>query len=459
MTTTPKIEGPVTGGNGPFVGGIAAGLVEHGYTQTEYFLAGTAEAYERGSDGAAKPTETADYRTRILVYRPADAANFNGTVVVEWLNVSGGVDGSPDWTFLHREMMRSGYAWVGVSAQFVGVHGGQALVETANAMSLTEVDPERYGSLSHPGDVFSFDIYSQAGAVARGAEGRVLADLPVERVIAIGESQSAMRLTTYINAVDAVAQVYDGFFVHARGRSGSPLDASGPVRDPTVPPEPFRDDLRVPVLCFQAETDLITLGYYPARQPDSDMFRLWEVAGTSHADVYTFVAGFVDNGALPIAELAALWAPTTSPFGFQLEQPLNVGPQHYVLQAALAHFNRWLRDGTPPPVSPRLEVEPGDPATGFVVDEHGIARGGIRTPHVDVPVATLSGLGNSGAPISMLCGTTMPFSAEKLASLYSSKADYCAKFDAATDAAVAAGFFLEADAPEIKAIAAELYPR
>ena len=71
--TLPEIEGPVTGGNGPFVGGVAAGLAEHDYTQTEYFLAGTAEAYELGSDGAAKPTDTADYRTRILVYRPADA--------------------------------------------------------------------------------------------------------------------------------------------------------------------------------------------------------------------------------------------------------------------------------------------------------------------------------------------------------------------------------------------------
>jgi hypothetical protein len=280
----------------------------------------------------------------------------------------------------------------------------------------------------------------------------------VERVIAIGESQSAMRLTTYINAVDEIAEVYDGFFVHARGRSGSPLDASGPMRDPSAPPEPFRNDLRVPVLCFQAETDLIALGYYPARQPDSDLFRLWEVAGTSHADVYTFIAGFVDSGALPIAELAALWAPTMSPMGFELEQPINTGPQHYVLQAALAHFDRWLRDGTPPPASPRLEVEPGDPASAFVVDQHGIARGGIRTPHVDVPIATLSGLGNSGALISMLCGTTIPFGEEKLASLYSSKDDYRAKFDAATDAAVAAGWFLEADAPEIKAIAAELFP-
>ena len=454
----PSIEGPVTAGKGPFVGGVAAGLAEHDYTQTEYILAGTADAYELGSDGAAKPVDSSDYRTRILVYRPADAARFNGTVLVEWLNVSGGLDGSPDWTFLHREVMRSGYAWVGVSAQAVGVHGGASLVATENAMSLTEVDLERYGSLAHPGDIFSFDMYTQAGAVARGVAGTVLAELPVERVIAIGESQSAMRLTTYINAVDAIAQEYDGFFVHARGRSGSPLDASGPMRDPAAPPEPFRDDLRVPVLCFEAETDLIGLGYYPARQPDNDRFRLWEVAGTSHADVYTFVAGFADSGSLPIADLAALWAPTLSPLGFELEYPVNTGPQHYVLQAALAHFDRWLRDGTPPPTSPRLEVQPGDPATSFAVDEHGIARGGIRTPHVDVPIATLSGLGNSGGPISFLCGTTIPFSAEQLASLYSSKADYCAKFDAATDAAVAAGFFLEADAPEIKAIAAELFP-
>src|SRR5213595_2183323 len=101
----PSIEGPVTAGKGPFVGGVAAGLAEHDYTQTEYILAGAADAYELGSDGAAKPVDSSDYRTRILVYRPADAARFNGTVLVEWLNVSGGLDGSPDWTFLHREVM------------------------------------------------------------------------------------------------------------------------------------------------------------------------------------------------------------------------------------------------------------------------------------------------------------------------------------------------------------------
>ena len=157
--TLPTIEGPVTGGKGQSLGSLSAGLAEHEYTQTEYILAGTADAYERSGD-ATKAVDQADYRTRIVVYRPDDAARFNGTVVVEWLNVSGGLDGSPDWTFLHREMMRSGYAWVGVSAQYVGVHGGQSLVATPNSGGLTDVDPERYGSLSHPGDTFSFDIYT-----------------------------------------------------------------------------------------------------------------------------------------------------------------------------------------------------------------------------------------------------------------------------------------------------------
>jgi len=455
-TTVPTVEGPVTGGQGPFMGGAMLGETL-GYTSTEYFLVGRAEAFARAGDGATKAVDAAEYRTRVLVSRPIDATRFNGTVVVEWLNVSGGLDGSPDCSFLRRELARSGYAWVGVSAQAVGVHGGGSLVGTPGAAGLTQTDPERYGSLVHPGDQFSYDIYSQAGAVAHGAPGTVLAELDVARVIAIGESQSAFRLTTYVNAVDPLAQVYDGFFVHARGGSGAPLDASGPMRDASAPPERFRDDLRVPVLCFEAETDLVGLAYHAARQDDTDRFRLWEVAGTSHADVYTFVAGFADDGSLSIPELAELWKPTTTPLGFALDLPLNTGPQHYVLQAALAHLDRWLRDGTPPPSAPRLEMRAGDPPT-FVTDEHGIARGGVRTPHVDVPIATLSGLGNDGAPIAFLCGTTVPFTTEKLASLYPTKADYCARFDDATDATVTAGYLLAADAPEIKALAAALYP-
>jgi hypothetical protein len=174
------------------------------------------------------------------------------------------------------------------------------------------------------------------------------------------------------------------------------------------------------------------------------------MAGTSHADMYTFSAGFVDTGRLPVEELAAALRPVQDLLGMHLDLPVNAGPQHYVMNAAVAQLDRWVRDGTRPPAAPRLELVDG----AFVTDELGNARGGIRTPHVDVPIAVLSGLGNGGGPLAFLAGSTVAFDADLLASLYTDRADYLARFDAATAAAVAAGFVLAADADEIKAVAA-----
>ena len=212
----------ITADGDPIMGGTLFPLADVGYEQAEYTLSGTASAYGREGDGVAV-TEQADYTTRLLVYRPGDPEAFNGTVWVEWLNVSGGLDAAPDWMFTHTELVRAGAAWVGVSAQTVGVHGGTGLVGMSSP-GLVGTDAKRYGSLVHPGDRFSYDIFSQAGAAVRNGAGTILASLPVERVIAIGESQSAFRLTTYVNDIDPVAQVFDGFLVHARGGGGAALD-------------------------------------------------------------------------------------------------------------------------------------------------------------------------------------------------------------------------------------------
>ena len=99
-----------------------------GYKQSEYFFSGTAKAYTPidplTSDGQWKvsATSSAPFTTRIVVNRPIDPRDFNGTVVVEWLNVSGGIDASPEWMQTHVELLRRGYAWVGASAQAVGVN-------------------------------------------------------------------------------------------------------------------------------------------------------------------------------------------------------------------------------------------------------------------------------------------------------------------------------------------------
>jgi len=445
----------------PFLGMARYDLAALGTSNEELFLDGTARSY-------APPGE-ARFRTRVVVRRPLDPGRFNGSVVVEWLNVSGGVDAGPDWDFTHRHLIREGFAWVGVSAQRVGIEGGGF---ASVSFPLKTVDPKRYGSLEHPGDAFAFDIFSQAGRAAR--EGRLLGGRVPARVLAIGESQSATFLVTYVNAVDPEARVFDGFLLHGRGGSGASLEGSMGIdrvslaeasaavssgrgaSSPLAGSDRIRGDVRVPVLTLQSETDVVGLGSAGARQPDGERFRLWEVAGAAHADTYLLVASAGDDGMLPPAELAKLLAPTDEVLGMKMSAPMNSGPQqHYVLQAALAHLDRWAGGGTPPPEAARLELTP-DGKSPLALDANGNARGGVRTPWMDAPTAVLSGLGQSGGmEFAFLFGTTRSFDAATLARLYpGGRSDYLARFAKATDAAVAAGFLLEADAPEIRALAA-----
>ncbi|MEE8386800.1 MAG: alpha/beta hydrolase domain-containing protein, partial [Dehalococcoidia bacterium] len=160
VVPTPEVEGPISSSAGAFITPpIAFDLAPGGYLEEEFYVSGTATAYTSAdpldSDGqwTAAPGDTAAYVTRILVRRPARRRKFNGTVVVEWHNVSGGLDAAPDWTYAHTLLMRNGFAWVGVSAQHEGVEGGGGSLGLN--LSLKAVDPARYGSLAHPGDSFS----------------------------------------------------------------------------------------------------------------------------------------------------------------------------------------------------------------------------------------------------------------------------------------------------------------
>src|SRR5262245_6719527 len=82
--------------------GEAVDYSSRGYLEEEFFLSGVATSYDGTvtEDGAwdATPGATAPFTTRFIVRRPLDASRFNGTVVVEWNNVSGGSDASPDWS-------------------------------------------------------------------------------------------------------------------------------------------------------------------------------------------------------------------------------------------------------------------------------------------------------------------------------------------------------------------------
>jgi hypothetical protein len=468
VCAAPTVTGPIPGA--PYLSPqqFQVSFHERGYTEEEYFITGTATAFKaEGSmpaDGciAVQPGTTAPYTTRIVVRRPSDPKKFNGTVVVEWLNVSGGTDAAPDFAFLHRAIVREGYAWVGVSAQQAGLQSVPG-VPPGMAKPVAAADPDRYQRLAHPGDAYSFDIFSQAGAVVRGGSNTPpqLRTLHPKCLLAIGESQSAFFLTTYVNAIDSRAKIYDGFLIHARGGFAASLPGmridranANAFADPVL----IRSDVRVPVLMVQSETDLMILGSVAARQPDTERIRLWEIAGASHADTYLVIAAYRDwEGAEP-AELAAALAPTTSFFGMTLSVPMNSGPQqHYVISAGLEHLRRWARGGKAPPAAPRLELT-SHGSHAFALDESGIVRGGIRSPWVDVPTGVLSGLGQTGPGFAPLFGTTKPFDSSILAKRYPrGRTDYLEKFAAATGSAIKAGFILEADEREINALAAAAY--
>ena len=183
------------------------------------------------------PDTSAPYRTRVLVRPPAKARAFSGTVVVEWLNVSGGVDADPDWSSLREEIVRAGDAWVGVSAQRIGVEGGPVLVKV-HGVPGSEAggqgpQGDRSGALRHARASGRRLLvrHLHPGRPGRPRRRAGLGGLQPKRLIAAGESQSAFALVTYFNGVQPLTHAFDGFFVHSRGAVGLPLVAPGKYAD------------------------------------------------------------------------------------------------------------------------------------------------------------------------------------------------------------------------------------
>jgi hypothetical protein len=456
----PTVTGPVTGGcNGRPFTGAPIDLASYGYVEQEYFFEGTAAAYDWASPPSAdglwsvRTTTTAHYKTRMLVRRPTDPAKFNGTVIVEWLNVTGGLDVDPDFGYAHVELLRSGFGYVGVSAQAAGVIGGPPSITGSPGIPLVLADPQRYGSLQHPGDDYSYDMFTQAARALRHP-GAVdpLGGLTHVRLIGDGESQSAFRLVTYVDAIHPIANVFDGFFIHSRFGGGALLSgsadagATGIVSGPS--PAPIRSDMNVPVFQFETETDVVGIlpgqGFSISRQPDTSLLRTWEIAGTAHADQYL---SDYEQSAYGDAGVTVCGTSDSGATVLSCGMP-NAGPQHWVENAAISAMHAWAKDGKPPAMGAPLTFAMGGNA--LARDAYGIALGGVRTPAVDVPIATYSGQPPSGSSIvCSLFGQTIPFTAAQLTTLYPTHNDYVSKVTAAATQDQRAGFLLATDVPLI----------
>jgi hypothetical protein len=203
----------------------------------------------------------------------------------------------------------------------------------------------------------------------------------------------------------------------------------------------LRDDLGVPV--FVVNSELEAIACYPVRQPDSETFRYWESAGTCHVSAQ----GQRDRQA-KFARDEVRTLPLT--------EGINRIPMIPLYDAAFHHMHRWLTEGTPPPAQPKVEFA-GEPAE-VVRDEHGIAKGGIRLPQADVPLAQNSAIPLKDDVFAYLGGSSHPFSREKVHALHGDRASFLARFEAAGQRSVAAGVLLPRDVPGLVAEAEANWP-
>jgi len=395
-------------------------LTEQGYVEEEYFIEGTANRYsmEGLTDGSVADSGH-PYRTRLIVRRPQNPARFNGIVIVEWINVTGGPDKDIDWWQSGPHLVRNGYAFIGVSAQQMGID------------TMIEWSPERYGELdtTHDGmvegDALSFDIFAAVGkAVNRVGETTpagsvdILPGLEAEQILATGHSQSASRLAAYINNLHMLDPVFDGFMVHGGGGR-------------------IRDDGEAKIFKIMAETDMSRRAAEP--QPDTDSFRQWEVAGSSHVD---------EIFELEYAKVRNLREGLSTDNVFVRDSQCNLPPYsrvpfRHVMDAAFEHLVSWVRDDVPPPTASPLQVKQMMPQVEFARDEQGNILGGIRLAAHAVPTAKNTGMnGGTTNRFCFLYGSHEPFDQATLDSLYESHADYVTQVRAVVEANLEAGYIL-----------------
>ena len=420
-----------------------AQLADQGYLEEEWWLKGQAQAYSKdgdwGDDGhwKIKPRGgTQGYGTRLLVRRPTDPARFNGIVLVEWLNTSLGFEIDGGWIATHEEILREGYAWVGVSP------------ERASVNALQKENPERYAQAQVGDSDYAFDIYTQAAtAIRQSASQWGSKATPPVRLLGMAYSKSASYLFTYMNAFQPVNQAFDGYYM--RGATPAAIQVNGWHINILMPS--VRTDLNVPLMQIQTEME-VAISWPLSKTQDTDKLRYWEIAGATHFDQL-----MRDEMLRSSQQDAHLVTPTCLYPASQLQT-------QFFDHAALHALRTWVTQGTPPPKVARLQRT----ALGFVKDDElGNPVGGLRLPDLDVPIARYGLFNNPPAQIWHLwadfaCfsgGRTTPLDDVTLRSRYPSDQAYFQAYKAASDKLLSEGFLRPADhAQLLKAAAAVKLP-
>ena len=426
-------------------------LRPYGYTEQEYLASGTANGtwpgYPQGQPYPALP-----FTTRIIVRRPRDPRRSNGAVLLEWMNVSLQQDTDVDWIEGYRELLHAGFTYVGVSVQPTGV-------------PLTVQDPIRYGQIRIPpyppnadtvspsqgGPSYGESIFSQLAHALKSPGGRaVLGGAQARRIIAVGESQSAGRLSCYLLDAKPVDPVFDAFLIDHGECAGPTANKSTPFDYNPKVPSMFLDGMAESRPGMRDRTNL----------------RVWEVAGASHVDAWIGAYGKAEHNWDDTGQAQDYSQQTAGNWGleggqggicslFTASDPVRADelPQQYTHDAALAALQRWIATGRPAPVTPPLKFDPNGTASpdgaggGVDADRYGNPLGGVRLPQIQVPVAMYQGTCTNPEG-QVLIGTTRPFADAQLGSIYKTFAAYRTRMCQAAIADIRQGTLLRLDAQD-----------
>jgi hypothetical protein len=350
----------------------AEALDRFGYRQQEHLLSGTA---------CGEP-----FSTRLLVRSPRDPSRASGVTVVEPMHLEGG---RPVWSTIHGHLMRSGHAWMEIACQ----HGpaermAAAMPERYAAITLMPGDPAQSPVVLGDASIADRDSFIASwwwaspqllhvcGAALTALRGGAIIDPGPDVVVLAGISQTGGIVRRFARALA------DGL-MPAGTAPDALLACNSGGNEPMASP--------VPSIELLAEADLESVraaGGLPGqgrgllhRQPDSDAFRLYEVAGMAHMDSRT--------------------SRRPPPAGKRWSR----FPHAEVMAAVLEQLIAWVDRGLPPNSGLTLALEPGSERVAR--DSYGHAVGGVRTVATDVPRARLEPLGDGGRAFPLGCESPM----------------------------------------------------
>lgn len=471
---------PTVKGEHPFASAAEkCGFDTIGYVEDEYFMSGTANIYGEHPD--QRPyVEIADapYTTRLLVRRPKEASAFSGNIVIEVLNATAMMDIDRMWVNSWKFFTRNGDIYIGITSKGQVIDALKRFNEKRYAPmnwdnpDKTRVAPEEIRDVpmlfmeDYESGLFWDMLIDLARLLRKNDPSNPLAWYGPAHVFLTGWSQSGgyiariLHSFAYLPEIEKDGPLFDGYLMAGCTGADAPMNAYSSVFRFGQEGIPMGSVLggKEPVIAINTESENTYAFWYGDFDEPEFKFRTWQIPGSSHDTAYNlleYYEGYQREDLTRIG-MTNIWEGCEG-------EPMDC-PYEGIFNAAFYHLYQWAIHGIPAPHAPRIRTQITYPKKDGaedgkvfmanravnVTDVFGNAVGGIRHPAVDCPTGTyISYSFKADGSLQQMFGHVRPFSREKLVSLYGTLKNYEKSARESIDRAVASGFILKDDAPEL----------